>query len=160
MKKSPLKLFILIINFTFLLHSCGNTTENKKEDSLEIRTKVKDIKSLTTSKLIIPDSLNQKFKVLKIDSIDNSYMMYAFKADKYYKILSKKSDLIKSKWKKIELGSYYNLQLKENYSQRGIYEHAAGIAAGDGPIIYFEGDSIRSLYSYPNIKGLHYSPSL
>lgn len=90
MKKSPLKLFILIINFTFLLHSCGNTTENKKEDSLEIHTKVKDIKSLTTSKLIIPDSLNQKFKVLKIDSIDNSYMTYAFKADKYYKILSKK----------------------------------------------------------------------
>ena len=160
MKKSPLKLFILIINFIFLLHSCGNTTENKKEDSLEIRTNVKDIKSLTTSKLIIPDSLNQKFKVLKIDSIDNSYMTYAFKADKYYKILSKKSDLIKSKWKKIELGSYYNLQLKENYSQRGIYEHAAGIAAGDGPIIYFEGDSIRSLYSSPNIRGLYYSPSL
>lgn len=87
-------------------------------------------------------------------------MTYSFKADKYYKILSKKSDLIKSKWKKIELRSYYKLQLKENYSQRGIYEHAAGIAEGDGPIIYFEGDSITSLYSSPNIKELYYSPPL
>lgn len=157
--KSIISIFLL----SFIFFSCENSTKNRNENS----TKYTELLSNKYQAQNEPDfennaieNPNGKFKILKVDSISNEYMIYAFKAKKYYKILSNKNDLINKNCKRISLNKTYDLILKIEYSQRGIYENVSGIARKDGPVIYFEGDSITDLYTSPNIQGLYYNPRI
>ncbi|MBP1840779.1 hypothetical protein [Formosa algae] len=110
---------------------------------------------------MISDSSDNKYKVFKIDSIEGIYMIYALKSGKYHKIISQNSDSINSNWKPILPNVIYEFELDTLISQIGVYEHMSGLVwTYDGPTIDFEGDSIRDLYTSPNIKGLYYNPKI
>ncbi|PNW25597.1 hypothetical protein [Formosa algae] len=110
---------------------------------------------------MISDSSDNKYKVFKIDSIEGIYMIYALKSGKYHKIISQNSDSINSNWKPILPNVIYEFELDTLISQIGVYEHMSGLVwTDDGPTIDFEGDSIRDLYTSPNIKGLYYNPKI
>jgi len=105
-------------------------------------------------------SINQDFyKISKIDSINNVYLIYAKKKDSIFKILSLKEDF--SNFNKIEVGKSYDfklkslLRIKKLFGLEIIDYNVAGIDFY-GTTIAIEQDSINDLHGSDNIKGLYY----
>ena len=85
-------------------------------------------------------------------------MIYAIKSGKYYKIISDKTNSVNSNWKRIVPNVTYKLKLETLASQKGVFEHMVGLTLDNGITVEFEGDSIRDLYSSPNVLGCYYNP--
>lgn len=101
------------------------------------------------------------YKVYKIDSIDNYYLIYAKKGDSLFKIVSEKVPFIKCRT--IKVNSEYKFELQSRLAGRDssgirmLPEASSlvnGFYYGDSTIIELEGDSIKDLYSSREIKGL------
>ena len=156
---SNFKTLALFFLLPFLYNSCEKRVNKEKQNTKLSSDKQHPVNVSKFEDNLIED-YNGKFKILKVDSISDIYMIYALKEKKYYKILSKKNEIIDKNWEKIKINNAYSLILEIKYSKRGILEHASGIEEGDGPVIYFEGDSIRDFYNSPNIKGLYYNGNI
>ncbi len=93
-----------------------------------------------------------RYKVYKIDSINNYYIIYALNELDYYKIISKKDSLNESH--NIRVGEKYNFQLINSIIENN-YLDVKGIVLDDTTLIEIEPDSILFL-SYPqNVSGLY-----
>ena len=151
---------LLTLLLTFLFFSCENSTKKGKEKVIK-HTELSSDNGLNETQSDFNnnlDNINGKFRILKVDSISDIYMIYGVKSEKYYKILSNKNDSTNKNWERLKINKEYELVLESEYSQYGLLEHVSGVSKEDGPVIYFEGDSIKHLYISPNIKSLYYNP--
>ena len=105
------------------------------------------------------NSKTLNYKVYKLDTINNYYIIYAKKQDSLFKIISKKDSSINCKM--IKINNCYKFKLHSILKVNGkfiiplnqIYE-ISGWRIDEFTTIKFEGDSIRDLYNCSNIKGL------
>jgi hypothetical protein len=104
--------------------------------------------------------LSKKYKVYKIDSLENLYLIYARKNDSIYKIISQNQK--ENNCKNIKVNGVYCFKLHSRFESKflGKYRmspkalpHVSGYNFY-GTIVTLEGDSIRDLYYAENIKGL------
>jgi hypothetical protein len=128
-----------------VLFSCKNTPDKEvfvKEDKI---------------KAIVKEKVNSsEFNIVKLDSINNLYIVYAKKGDDYYKILSEKLLKKISNRKKIKLYKNYDLDVISIVPDTSkISLHLSGVLYKNTEII-FEKDSIWDLYKSPQLKGLYY----
>lgn len=102
------------------------------------------------------------YKVYKIDSIHNYYLLYAKKEDSLYKIVSEKQ--IIKEGEKIQVGEKYPFKLHSRLSDFRIGNvtiptkntNVDCFAFDSLTYICLEGDSIRDLYYADNIKGIYF----
>ena len=133
---------IIIFLFFYLFFSC----QSQKQVSE------------SKNKTIFLASLRDKYKVIRIDSINNVYVIYARKDSSWYKIVSLKDTL---PCPRIKVGKDYPLVLMsrvpkefrgENISP-SVIPHITGIDFY-GVSIPFERDSINDIFVATNLKGL------
>ena len=139
---------ILIAIFIFFF-SCMNSKFNNNNNTLQ----VKSIKLINDSSL---------FKVYKIDSINNYYLIYAKRRDTFYKIVSQK--WFNYNCKNIIIGSKYSFILTSIWNTPIIIEnenvspsmilHVTCLSFDKKTNICLERDSINDLFSASNVKGL------
>jgi hypothetical protein len=107
-----------------------------------------------------PDSLPGKdFKIVRVDSINNVYLIYARQRDALYKIVSLKEGT--NTGRSIVVGSSYPLDLVslfiKNFQGYDLSPQRSldiGGISFSGTLIKLERDSIVDLYRAKNIKGL------
>jgi hypothetical protein len=107
-------------------------------------------------------SVVQNYRVFKIDSLDNYYLIYVRKSDSIFKIVSKKESL-KLDHKIIEVNKEYKLKLYSIWNN-GIVVGSTNILMGQIDCLSFEKDtyicierdSINDLHLAENLKGLYY----
>ena len=99
------------------------------------------------------------YKVYKIDSVKNYYLIYARRGDSLFKIVSEKMKVAQCSC--ISQGNGYRFQLHSMSHINGkpitppaSAMEVSGMYVDKTTIINFEGDSIRDLYYGDNIKGL------
>jgi hypothetical protein len=104
------------------------------------------------------DKHSTSYRVYKIDSINNYYLIYAKKRGSRYKIVAKKEEA--ENCNRIRINSNYKFDLHSvrdvpgdpNSGKKSL--QVSCFDYGDSTIICLEGDSIRDLYYSDNIKGL------
>jgi arginine deiminase len=122
--------------------------------------------STKISKPINNNLSSTDYKVYKIDSLNNYYLIYAKRSDSLYKIVSKK--ITTSKCKQVKVGKSYNFELYSVWNN-GVSINGVNIAPGLIPnvecmgfdsvtTICIERDSINDLYIANNLKGLCITP--
>ena len=114
------------------------------------------------SKLTQPNrSIPIAYRVYKIDSINNYYLIYVKKSDSIYKIVSQKDAI--NNCRTIKKNGYYAFKIHSSLSSFKIGNLLVTPKGSDivncfaydkSTNICFEGDSIRDLYYADNIKGL------
>lgn len=143
MKKNVLVLVITIITMI----SC-----DKKEEKSVIN------KSFNVENHTIVEDTT-KYRIVKIDSIRNVYVYYAYKKPNYYKIVSSK-DSVQSGCNRIKINHNYDLKLNSLLFPEGVertHVHVTGTDySGVLVSIHKEQDSIRDIYDSVNINGLCY----
>jgi hypothetical protein len=100
--------------------------------------------------------LKDSYKIIRIDSINNVYSIYARKENLLFKILSLKNDNIDKKLKKIKCGENYKLQLISLLEGDSRYPINIDGIDFHGQTIELERDSINDLYITKNLIGLYY----
>jgi hypothetical protein len=96
-----------------------------------------------------------KYKIIKIDSINSIYILYVKRNDSVLKVVSIKK--VEEKCDRVKVGERYSLNLK-SYFSTNIYQKldVAGFKV-DETIIKLEGNGvIRDLFSTKNLCGLCY----
>ena len=129
---------LFIVLTLILLFSCNN--------------KVKSLLS------VVNDNHEKFYKVYKIDSINNYYLIYLNDKQYNYKVVSEKADNINCR-EKIKVNRKYRLELVSiTRSMLGdhflSYHHLGGITLGNTQIRIERENSIIDLYYAKNIKGL------
>jgi len=129
---------LFIVLTLILLFSCNN--------------KVKSLLS------VVNDNHEKFYKVYKIDSINNYYLIYLNDKQYNYKVVSEKADNINCR-EKIKVNRKYRLELVSiTRSMLGdhflSYHHLGGITLGNTLIRIERENSIIDLYYAKNIKGL------
>lgn len=117
-----------LLAFAFVVLSCGRRTDCKYVAGKE-----------------------ELHKVVKIDSIENVYLIYTKRHDSIFKIMS-----LKAETKGCEMlreCEYYNLLTKSYFPENTVTLELAGVEY-HGVEIHFERDSINDLYVVENLKGL------
>jgi hypothetical protein len=100
------------------------------------------------------------YRVYKIDSINNYYLIYSKKNDRIYKIVSQKEKKLKSGI--IKLKGCYKFVLRsmiyDNADKNSILKlsQVTCFDISETTSICLEGDSIRDLYLAENIRGLNF----
>lgn len=95
---------------------------------------------------------DNRFEIVKIDSIKNVYLIYAKRYDSLIKIVSAKERV--SNCEKIVIGGKYELNIISIVYQIASKRHIAGVKFND-TIIKMEGGSvIWDLFKSDNLKGL------
>jgi hypothetical protein len=101
------------------------------------------------------------YRVYKIDSINNYYLIYASKNDSLYKIVSKKETM--KNCNRIQKNGEYDFKLHSTLSNRHIgnmdisaksLPHVNCFYYDEQTYICLERDSINDLFHADNIKGL------
>ncbi|MCC9070722.1 hypothetical protein LNQ49_03785 [Flavobacterium sp. F-65] len=100
--------------------------------------------------------LKDSYKIIRIDSINNVYSIYARRENLLFKILSLKNDNIDKKLKKIKCGENYKLQLISLLEGDSRYPINIDGIDFHGQTIELERDSINDLYITKNLIGLYY----
>jgi hypothetical protein len=132
-----MKTFVIILAVIFLSVSC---VTKKREMAV---TAVENIK------------LNNNCEIIKIDSINNIYVLYAKRNDSLVKIVSMKQ--IDNNCKQIEIGHIYNLKIKSFFSDNFHQKLDIKGFKVSNTIIKLEGNGvIWDLFSTENLKGLCY----
>jgi hypothetical protein len=102
---------------------------------------------------------SKKYRVYKIDSINDYYIIYAKKEKTIYKIISKKDNSYTKN--KIRINKFYRFNLRSMLMVNGKsviptnqINEITGWRVDKNTTINFEGDSIRDIYISDDIKGL------
>jgi len=135
------KYFLLII-ISLLLINYGLST--------------KEVRSASFFETKLSERNNPIFKIIKIDSIENIYLVYAERNDSIFKIMSLKEKY--SNCRPIKLGELYNLKIISWFLPEEIHVRmrVTGVKFGN-VIVKMERDSIVSdLFLTKNLEGLCY----
>lgn len=100
--------------------------------------------------------LKDSYKIIRIDSINNVYSIYARKENLLFKILSLKNDIVDKELKKIKCGENYKLELISLLEGDSRYPINVDGIDFYGQTIELERDSINDLYITKNLVGLYY----
>jgi hypothetical protein len=125
-KKTIIKLFITILTLFAVSCTSKKTTKDK-------------------------NTINLEYKIIKIDSINKVYLIYAKENESFYKILSLKVSNKLSTAKKIKLNNKYKL----NLTSLDVPMYVDGLDFYGEPI-QIERDSIYDLHTVSNLKGLYF----
>jgi hypothetical protein len=139
-----MKIFFILLAFFTLVSFISRSGVPQNSGSLTIGQKKQD---------------SMRYKVYKIDSVNNYYILYARYSHSVFKIISKKET--GGACKGIVVNGSYKFHLTSILSVNGvsivpsnqIYE-LSGWKIDNATTISFEGDSIRDLFYADNIKGL------
>jgi hypothetical protein len=96
------------------------------------------------------------YTIVKIDSVEHVYIVYAEKTNSIYKIISKKVDMIDCQ--PLEIGGQYDLELNSWFlpEEFHVKNRMTGIRY-EGVLIIIERDSIVSdIFTTKNLGGLCY----
>lgn len=111
------------------------------------------------SKIVVP----QMFRLYKIDSLNNVYLIYAYNGSRPFKLVSLK-DENNGSCEKLEVNKSYQLMISsivlKKLNGRDVSPSVTPLLTGVeyyGNIISFEKDSILDIFTSPNIRGLCYS---
>lgn len=120
--------------------------------------------SCANSKAVSSNNITgeEKYKILRINIINDIFIIYAQKQDSLYKILSKKEVIIKPNCRELIIGNSYELELESLYPKTflGKYDLSPNnlptVSGIDfhGTKIEIERDSILDLFIAKNLKGL------
>ncbi len=146
--KTYFRFFSLLILVTFCyLASCAQKISSKKSDQFTSTAK--------------SDSI---FTVRKIDSINNYYLIYAKRDNRWFKIVSKKESTMRNN--RIKINTDYKFSLHSIWNEKimigGINvspsqtPHVTCLGFDEKTTICIERDSINDLFSSKNLKGLNY----
>lgn len=91
-------------------------------------------------------------RIIRIDSVDQVYLIYTSKNNCLFKIMSAKEKL--NDCNALELNQYYDLDVMSYFEGRDIVILELAGVEFNGTEILFERDSINDLYVANNIKGL------
>jgi hypothetical protein len=106
------------------------------------------------------DNEKEYYKILKIDSLNNIYIIYVRKVDSLFKILSLKEST--KRCNSIEVDRYYPLKLSSLFPKKFLGKHdlspeslpyVSGVVF-HGTSVQIEKDSINDLHIAENLKGL------
>ncbi len=103
-----------------------------------------------------------QYKIHKIDSINNYYVISVKREDSLYKIISKKYNL--TKCNKIIINENYGLKLNSIYKDRLLimkkynFNHFSGWGIDD--TLKINKDSIKFYYTTKNLKGICYNKEI
>jgi len=124
----------IVILFLFIFLGCKSPQPNKEKPSINT------------------------YRVVKLDSINDVYIIYAKTQNMYYKILSAKDSEVKGmQCDKILVNNSYRFQLNSLLASNEIdLLHVDGIKFNN-ETIEIEKDSIMDLHTSSNLKGLCYS---
>jgi hypothetical protein len=114
----------------------------------------------THSNMISDSSL---YKIYRIDSLNSYYLVYAKRKDTFYKIVSKKEEIINSI--KIKNGGEYELKLNSIWTKDimvggvnvspSVTPNVTCLSFDDSTKICIERDSINDLHQAANLRGLY-----
>ena len=102
---------------------------------------------------------NSTFKIIRIDSIENVYLIYAERNDSIFKIMSKKEDV--SNCQPLSEGEFYKLKIISWFlpEEFHVKMRVAGVKF-ENTLIEIEKDSVVcDLFTTENLEGLCYFPS-
>ena len=105
-----------------------------------------------------------KYRIYKIDSINNYYFIYAIKGEKHFKIISEKQEVCNAE--KIEINGNYDLSLwswRKNppvingvaINSMDMYMDIQWLSLDDSTSVKIDGGVIDDLYFPNNLKGLY-----
>lgn len=123
-------------------------------------SKVDTVASMSEQEINPVEFNPNSYEVVKLDSTNGAYLIYAKKGGSFFKIASKKT--ITEKCSKIEVGEKYQFYLQSLFPRnfKGKYDlspeslpHVSGVDFY-GTTITLEPDSIMDLFIAQNIKGL------
>jgi hypothetical protein len=102
------------------------------------------------------DPKKENYEIIRIDSLNYVYKIYAKKDKSLYKIVSLKNDSIIKRFKRIKKGNCYKLELVSLFSDDKRLPINIGGVEFYGETIELERDSIVDLYTTKNLIGLYY----
>jgi hypothetical protein len=114
---------------------CSNSTRNKADT-------------------VAVNGCDTSYKVYRIDSINNFYLIYASKSNIRYKIISKKQSAETKT--KVRKGGCYDFELFGMLSNEDVMPGPGGCVNVDSITRICIEDSIYNLYSASNLKGLYF----
>lgn len=145
-----MKIHSRIISILFIICFCFFNSCNRK--LISGNTGISDINKQT-------DSI---FRIYKIDSINNYYLVYAKSNNLLYKIVSKKE--VTKKCKRVKVNSEYKFSLKSVWNQKimignvnaspSLMPHVTCLSFDKSTVICLERDSINDLFITKNLRGL------
>ncbi|OXA89972.1 hypothetical protein [Flavobacterium hercynium] len=135
-----MKKYIIVLMSFFIFISCVS----KMKETVKLKEKENELSKVG------------KFEIVKMDSIDNIYLLYARRNDSIIKIVSMKQ--INNNCKKIRIGNYYSLKIKsffgDNFHQK---LDIKGVKVSN-TVIKLEGNEvIWDLFSSQNLSGQCYT---
>jgi hypothetical protein len=102
--------------------------------------------------------IDARFEIIKIDSIENVYLIYAKRNDSLVKIVSAKE--YESSCKKITIGGKYELKISSIVYQFPGKRHISGVKFNNTIVRMEGGNVIWDLFISENIKGLCFLPNV
>ncbi len=123
-------------------------------------SKINRVATIPKQKIDLVEISPNSYEVVKLDSINGVYLIYAKKEGSFFKIASKKIGM--EKCSKIEIGEKYKFYLESLFPRnfQGKYDlspeslpHVSGVDFY-GTTITLEPDSIKDLFMAQNIRGL------
>lgn len=125
-------------------------------------------KNIQSNKIAAVNTDSTLYKVYKIDSLNNYYLIYAKKQNNLYKIVSKKEVLLGND--KVKVGGKYDLKLSSIWTAKimvggvnaspSITPHVTCLSFDDSTRICIERDSINDLHQAENLRGLYLNKNL
>jgi hypothetical protein len=125
----------------------------KKISQLVVNSAVLLMSALWSSNHLYSQDI-ENYKVDKIDSTKNYYLIYVQK-DKPYLIVSPKSSIADKSLKKIVIQDQYKLRLFPNNLTRGISRSYSPTISVDGQTIWQTGDKFEVVFT-KQLNGLYY----
>jgi hypothetical protein len=107
------------------------------------------------------DSIYQRYKILKIDSVDNAYIIYVEKLDyskMMFTIVSLKN-IINKKGKQIKEGKTYKMMLKPYYDtwkMASDYEFSWRVEINNEKVVFPNNKYVGQISTTLNLEGLFY----
>ena len=107
------------------------------------------------------NTIDITYEIVKIDSINGIYIIYALQNKEYYKILSRKTNTTNN-CQKIEVDKYYYFSLQSLFNEgevngieisREVLPHVNAVSYY-GTTFSIEPDSITNIYKSVNLSGL------
>jgi hypothetical protein len=137
-----MKILLIIVSILFIGFSC----KSNKTSSNDYKV-YSQVNNRTLSE--------NKFEIIKIDSIENIYLIYAKKRDSIFKIATDK--IRDSDCKKIKKNEFYELEIKSIFSPNFHQKLDITGFKFSGTLIKFGDEgTVWDLFSCKNFKGLCY----
>lgn len=115
-------------------------------------------------KVVLRENFDNMHQIVKIDSVENYYVIYSVKNDKKYKIVSKKENLVDEDYVQVQENHFYDLKLINLISYSESDNPLAGFQSTlvlncysfEKDVVICEEEGMETLYKAENLIGLYY----